>query len=403
MSTTTFALIVLAGAAFYFTKPDERKRLAKAGAERFADLVHAMRTGRAHDPFHALLLERTRWLIVTPLLVGLILWVWICMLFGGGASPQQTLIDWGANYAPRTTHGEWWRLAGYAFVHAGLFHMLATIAALVPLGMVLERSVGRAAFAAIYLASAIVAGTLSLWTQPATAVAVGASGAVLGLTGLLIAFAIYGYLREPRLPFSLIAAKRLGAGLAIFALYNLLSDDLSTVAELAGLTTGLLGGLVIARGVAEEKPPVLKSALVTGVVVVVALVAALPFHGTIDARPEIARIVEVETRTNSEYAKAVEAYTKGRLPAKALAQLIQRSILPALHADRARIEALRGVPLEQAKLVAVAKQYFELRESSWRRRMEGLQGSSMKTLRDADRVERSALDAFEQLQRDAGS
>jgi len=402
MGTTTFAVICLAGAALYFMKPDERKRLVENAADWLASAVHTMRTGKARDPFHALLLERTRWLIVTPILITLMVLTWITMP-GGGASPAQTLIDWGANYAPRTTHGEWSRLVGYMFVHAGFFHVVASIAALVPLGIVLERIVGRVAFTAVFFASGVVAGTITLLTTPATTVSAGASGAIFGLIGLLIAVAIYGYTREPRLPFSLFFAKRLGVGLAIFLLYNVLSDDLPMISEFAGLTTGLVAGVVIARGVVEEKPAVLRSAFVGAVAVVIALVAALPFRGTIDARPEIARIVEVETRTHSEYAKAVEGYTKGRLSAKELAQIIQRNILPALHADRERIEALRGVPSEQAKLVATAKQYFDLRESSWRRRLEGLQGSSMKTLRDADRVERSALDAFEQLQRDAAA
>jgi hypothetical protein len=112
-----------------------------------------------------------------------------------------------------------------------------------------------------------------------------------------------------------------------------------------------------------------------------------------------ASIAEVETRTAADYAKAVDAYTHGRLNAKALAQLIERTILPALAADRTRVEALRGVPREQAGLIADARQYFELREVSWRRRIDALRGSNMKLLREADGTERAALDAFDRLKR----
>jgi hypothetical protein len=91
------------------------------------------------------------------------------------------------------------------------------------------------------------------------------------------------------------------------------------------------------------------------------------------------------------------------MSAKALADVIQRNILPALAADRTRIDALHGVPPEQAPLVTTARQYFDLREASWKRRIEGLQGSSMKILRDAEQTERNALAALEELQHQLGT
>jgi membrane associated rhomboid family serine protease len=400
MSIPLFALLILAGAALYFMTPTERRRLADAALDRSKRGIRALRDGPGSaDPFQELLQTRTPRPIVMPVLVGLSACIWIGILFGKGAfSDTQTLVSWGANYTPRTTLGEWWRLATYMFVPAGFFQLVATIAALLPLGLVLERLVGRAAFAAVYVAAGIVAGVVSLWTVSTTTVTAGASGAILGLYGLLAAVFVYGYLRQPRLPVSTLAMRQLAAGSGIFAIVLLFSDHSGAASGFAGLATGLVAGLVLARSITTEKPSLRRSLLVTAAAIPVVVVAALPLRGTIDARPELARIVEMESATASEYAKAVDAFTHGRMSAKALAQVIQRKILPAVEADRARIDALRGVPHEQAPLVAAARQYFELRETSWRRRVEGLTGSSMKMLREADQAERTALEALEKLQ-----
>jgi hypothetical protein len=114
----------------------------------------------------------------------------------------------------------------------------------------------------------------------------------------------------------------------------------------------------------------------------------------IDARPELARIAAVEERTSAEYAAAVEKFKRGRLPAKALVSLIDRTILPALAKDRARVDALRGAPRDQGPLLLAARKYFELRDLSWRRRAEGLRTSKMPLLNEAERTERAALESL---------
>ena len=63
----------------------------------------------------------------------------------------------------------------------------------------------------------------------------------------------------------------------------------------------------------------------------------------------------------------------------------------------ARVAALRGVPQEQVPLATAAREYFKLREASWRRRAEGLVKSNTKILRDAEQTERAAMDAFRKM------
>jgi len=393
------APLVLVGTILYLLPPDERARLGVAVLER---LKTEIREGRASDPLKEMLRTRTKWPIVAPLLIVASVSVWVAGVFGPLPAPQWQ-IAWGASYTPRTTNGEWWRLVSYTFVHASFLHLFATVTALISLGFVLERMIGRLAFATVYLAAAIEAGAIALWTTPATKPTLGASGAVCGLYGLLIATLVYAYLRKPRLPWSLPTIKGLAVGATPFLLYNLVTDHVGAPSELAGLATGLFAGLVLARRVVVGKPRVRRAVLVPASVAMVALVSAVPLRGTIDAHPAIAKIAAVESRTTVEYGKAVTEFAQGRKSAKALAKVIDKTILPALRADRARIEALRGVPAEQRPLVEAARHYFKLREVSWRQRQDGLMLADEKILREANETERIALDAFGRVQEILGA
>jgi rhomboid protease GluP len=399
MLTTLLALLALSGAAVYFSTPEERVKYARtAGAAARHGIRAAVERSPADAPFDDFLSARTGRPLVTPLLVALNVLVFMCMLFGRGAlSDTQTLIDWGGNYAPRTTNGEWWRLVAATFVHGGVFQLAATIAGLVPLGFVLERAVGRVAVAGTYLAAGILAGVVSLWTAPAMSVSVGASGAILGIYGLLLASLVWAVIGSPAVPVSWTTAKQIAAAAVLFFLYNLATDHLSMASELVGLGTGFVGGLVVARGVAREKPRVRRAAMVIAAAALIAIVGAVPLRGMIDVRPEIARVAATEERTAGAYEIAVAKFTRGRVPAEGLIKLIDGTIIPDLQAVRARLTALRGVPREQAPMVAAAEEYSRLREESWRRRSRGLLKSNMKMLQEADRTERDALNAFQKM------
>ena len=113
-------------------------------------------------------------------LAGMSVVVFVFMLLGSGSfSDPATLVSWGASIATHTTNGEWWRLLTMTFVHVGLFHMLVEVAALVSVGLVLERLLGSLAFAGIYVAAALLGGLVSVSSHPMT-VSVGGSGAIFG-------------------------------------------------------------------------------------------------------------------------------------------------------------------------------------------------------------------------------
>ena len=113
------------------------------------------------------------------------------MLFGAGAlSDQATLLGWGASFGPRTTNGEWWRLLTATFVHSGMIALLVNVAGLAQAGLVTERLAGPVAFVTVYVSAGLAASLVTLSSHPMS-VSFGASGAVFGVYGLLLATSMW--------------------------------------------------------------------------------------------------------------------------------------------------------------------------------------------------------------------
>ena len=83
-------------------------------------------------------------------------------------------------------NGEYWRLFTVALLHAGWMHLLFNMLALWSIGTPIEQIFGRGRFIIIFVGSLLTASIGSAYFGPA-AVAVGASGAIFGLFGALLA------------------------------------------------------------------------------------------------------------------------------------------------------------------------------------------------------------------------
>lgn len=392
-------LLVIPGFILYLMSPEERLRFLRVVQDRLERAVDAVRQRRAErDPFRDALRARTPWLLVTPALVGVNATIFVCMLFGAGAlGDPQTLLAWGGNFGPRTTSGEWWRLVTATFVHSGMMHLLVNVACLAQVGFALERQVGPFAFASTYVTAGVFASLVSLSAYPMS-IAAGASGAIFGVYGLLLASSVWSMRQRSDVTMPLTAVKRFVPVAVVFILYNLTSDSLDAAAELSGLVTGLVCGLMLSRGVSDRKPRAAHVAAAIATTVMIAVVSSARLRGIADVRPEIARVVAVEQRTASAYDNAVAKFRIGRVTADALIRVIERTIIPELQATRSRLEAIDGVvPPEHQPLVAAAGEYLRLRDESWRLRAEALHKGSMVTLRGADRTERASLEAFKKI------
>jgi membrane associated rhomboid family serine protease len=107
----------------------------------------------------------------------------------GAFSPElnRVIFDNFALWPADVQNGSWWLLATTAFLHSGVMHILFNMWALYVLGPGIERQVGSAPFAGLYLASALMGSVAYVAFNSGPAV--GASGAVFGLFGAWLASA----------------------------------------------------------------------------------------------------------------------------------------------------------------------------------------------------------------------
>jgi membrane associated rhomboid family serine protease len=387
-----FVLLLIAGFFGYrVTTPQERARMADAAlvyAERARKA--ALREYSALGPFHEVLRARTRLALVTPAIALVNVVIFVLMIFGAGAiSDPETLLSWGASVGPRTTNGEWWRVVTSLFVHSGFISLVVTLVGLVQVGLVVERMVGPLTFGAAYLTAGVLAGLVSVSAAP-MAVTAGATHAVLGVYGLAVASFLWAFRSPIALP--LVALRTMAPGVVLFLLYNI--SELTSSTSVVAFATGAVGGLVLARGVAQAKPPVRRLSFASAAALVLTIAAAVPVRGIADVRPELARVVEVEGKTAGAYQTAVDRFRKGRMSADALADVIDKTIVPELKTMRTRLAEVNGVPDQHQPLVAAADEYLKLRDESWRQRSAALRKSSLPGLREADKTERASLEAF---------
>ena len=158
---------------------------------------------------------------------------------------SQQLVRWGANFGPLTLGGQWWRLLSSVFLHIGIVHLAVNMWCLWDLGSFAERLYGRATFLAIFLMTGIAGAMFSLLWHP-FAIEAGASGAIFGIAGALMASFFLGHERLPR-----DAGKGALLSIVAFAAYNLfigaISSGAGNAAHIGGLVFGFAIGLLLAR------------------------------------------------------------------------------------------------------------------------------------------------------------
>jgi hypothetical protein len=124
------------------------------------------------------------------------------------------------------------------------------------------------------------------------------------------------------------------------------------------------------------------------------VIFAAPLRGMADVTREMARVIELETRTAAVYDAEVVQFRRGRHTAEKLAD-IANAIAADVRAAQESLSALANVPPEHQPMVDDAMAFLRLREESWRLRVEGLRAGRMQTLQRAERVESTAKSLLE--------
>jgi rhomboid protease GluP len=138
--------------------------------------------------------------------------------------------------------GEWWRLVTSIFLHAGFTHLALNMISLYFLGSFAEGAFGRSRFFALYLLSGISGGLAYLYFGGFDEAAVGASGAIFGLLGGVLGYA----LRRGTFSWQNPLIRQLLILLALNIYLGFSIPNISNTAHLGGLAGGFAFGWLMA-------------------------------------------------------------------------------------------------------------------------------------------------------------
>jgi rhomboid protease GluP len=105
-------------------------------------------------------------------------------------SLNSSLFEAGAKYGPFIRAGQWWRLVTAGFFHGGLLHIGMNSWVLFDVGAQVEQLYGASRMLVIYFVATICGFYLSMLWSP-LAPSVGASAAIMGLIGAMIAVTVH--------------------------------------------------------------------------------------------------------------------------------------------------------------------------------------------------------------------
>ena len=191
-------------------------------------------------------------LYVTYSLIAINVLVFILMIIdGAGIMGDNSLvhIKWGANYAPLTLTGDWWRLITSTFIHFGIIHVGMNIYCLYMIGNYLEPMLGKPKYLTAYLCTGVFASLVSLWWHKGATFSAGASGAVFGMFGLFLALLTTSLIPKQ-------VRQSLLQSIGIFIAFNLLygmKGGIDNSAHIGGLVSGFVIGYLFLYSIKKEK------------------------------------------------------------------------------------------------------------------------------------------------------
>jgi membrane associated rhomboid family serine protease len=174
--------------------------------------------------------------------------VFVVMVFAGLgfiAFDTQDLIAWGGNYGPALMQGEIYRLVTSQFVHGGVMHLANNMYGLLIAGIILGAILPNWRLILCYLVTGLGGSIAGAILHPQI-VSVGASGAILGLWGVLVALAA---LKDPRIAEQKKMILTNGMTFAVLTIaMGSFTPGIDNAAHIGGFVTGLLigGGVFLA-------------------------------------------------------------------------------------------------------------------------------------------------------------
>lgn len=177
--------------------------------------------------------------IVSGALVAMNVIVYVICLFSGGR-----LYAFGnLNAYDVLINKEYGRMIWAMFLHSGTSHLFSNMLILFFMGAMIEEEVGHICYLLLYFVSGIGGNLLSLFMRVVNSdmsASIGASGAVFGLDGVLLAMVLLsGRKLQSVTPTRVVA-------MIVLSLYSGFSgSNIDNAAHVGGLIIGFLGGCVV--------------------------------------------------------------------------------------------------------------------------------------------------------------
>lgn len=331
---------------------------------------------------------------VTWLLIAVNLLVFAAMLgFGAGLwhTDNSVQLAWGANFGPATKDGEWWRLGSAMFLHFGFLHLALNMLALWDSGRLVERVLGPARFLAVFAAAGLSGNLLSLIAQGDRAVSGGASGAVFGVYGALLAI-LWLERRHPRAG----EFRPLFLGAILFTGINIVLGfqitGIDNAAHIGGLLAGMLAGAALARPVDAEAPHRRAWRPLPAAILLVAA-AGLATHipepryrwsEELRARGEIGQFLGADARLGARWGRLIGRASREGMSFDELAGHLEAEVSAPYEASFEHLARLRLDPdAPSAPALAALREYAETRRDAARDLVDALRAHDPERVREA--------------------
>jgi len=183
---------------------------------------------------------------LTYLLIAVNLGLFILENYLGGSQNLEVLHQLGGLVSEDVIAGQWWRVITANFLHFGWPHFLTNMLGLYIFGRLVESYMGTVKYLIIYLMSGI--GAMSLYTYWSLKsgitnyLLVGASAAIMGLVGSLLAIFIGNWLRKKSRANSQ-KLQRLTLLIGLQFMLDQVVPQVSSLSHLFGLMIGFILGL----------------------------------------------------------------------------------------------------------------------------------------------------------------
>jgi membrane associated rhomboid family serine protease len=165
---------------------------------------------------------------------------WRGLAYAGFGFWPGLLHDWRPNYAAQP----WAMFLTYGFLHGGLVHLVVNMMTLVSLGSVVTDRVGQRRFLLIYTVSLLGGGAGFGLLTNTTIPMVGASGALFGLVGAVITWALRDRRREALTLWPVVRAVIWLVALNLI-LWFATGGQLAWQTHLGGFVAGAVMGMVL--------------------------------------------------------------------------------------------------------------------------------------------------------------